>query len=281
MRSGWLPALFPLLLGGCATIPPAPEAALSEGAEYVSLGSSFAAGAGIGPIQPGSPARCSRTVNNYASLLAERRQLRLVDVSCGGATTSHVLGPWDELPSQIDAVTDRTRLVTITIGGNDLGYVGWLFAGSCRLGVTARPGPCQTVTEPTESDYDRVESNIRSVVLAVRSRAPMARVIIVQYVTLLSAISCADETISIADAIVARNIASRLSAITSSAAQAAGAEVFDADHLSQAHTPCSLEPWSNGLSNAYDLEQGAPWHPNAAGHQAIARGLAEMLELAD
>ncbi|GGC13951.1 hypothetical protein GCM10011494_35940 [Novosphingobium endophyticum] len=37
----------------------------------------------------------------------------------GGATTAHILGPWNELPAQIDALTDDTALVTVTIGVAD------------------------------------------------------------------------------------------------------------------------------------------------------------------
>jgi lysophospholipase L1-like esterase len=277
MRPGWLAALLPILLGGCATIAPAPDTGLAEGAEYVSLGSSFAAGAGIGPIQPGTPARCNRTVNNYASLLAERRRLKLVDVSCGGATTAHVLGRWEELPPQIDAVSSATRLVTITIGGNDLGYVGWLFASSCRLGVAARPGPCQTATEPTEATYTELDRNLRAIAAAVRERAPQARLVFIQYVTLLSAQPCERETVASADAAVASRVADRLARITAQAAQASGAEVLASDTLSRPHTPCSPEPWSNGLFQGYDIAAGAPWHPNAAGHAAIAEELAELL----
>ena len=277
MRPNWFLALLSILLGGCATIVPARHSVLPEGAEYVSLGSSFAAGAGIGPIQPGTPARCNRTVNNYASLLAERRKLKLVDVSCGGARTDHVLGPWDELPPQIDAVSTTTRLVTITIGGNDLGYVGWLFAASCRLGVAARPGPCQAVTEPTEVAYAELDRNLRAIAVAVRERAPQARLVFVQYVTLLSAQPCDRATIAPADAAVASRIAERLAKITAQAAQASGAEVLASDRLPRSHAPCSPTPWSNGLYSGYTMANGAPWHPNAAGHAAIAEELAELL----
>lgn len=277
MRSSWLLLLLSGPLSGCATTTPVSDAVLSEGAEFVSLGSSFAAGAGIGPIQPGTPARCNRTLNNYASLLAARWKLRLVDVSCGGATTAHVLGQWGELPPQIDAVKHTTRLVTITIGGNDLGYVGWLFAASCRLGVAARPGPCQTVTEPTEADYAELDSNLRAISLAVRQRAPQARLVFIQYVTLLSAQPCDRETIAPADAAVGGRIAARLAKITAQAAQASGAAVLASDTLSRSHTPCSAVPWSNGLFPGYAIAKGAPWHPNAAGHVAITDELALLL----
>ena len=49
---------------------------------------------------------------------------------------AHVLAPWNELPAQIDAVTPDTRLVTITIGGNDLNYIGNLFMVGRCISVT-------------------------------------------------------------------------------------------------------------------------------------------------
>ncbi len=76
---------------------------------------------------------------SYSRLLAAQLRLRLTDASCGGATTAHVLAPWNELPAQIDAVTSDTRLVTITIGGNDLNYMGVLFAASCHAGTMTGP----------------------------------------------------------------------------------------------------------------------------------------------
>lgn len=139
MKAIWLPGMLSLLLGGCAASGSESGRALPPKARFASLGSSFAAGAGIGPLQAGTPERCSRTTNNYATLLAARLDLNLVDASCGGATSEHVLRGWSELPPQIDALDRETRLVTITVGGNDLGYVGWLFASSCRLGVAAFP----------------------------------------------------------------------------------------------------------------------------------------------
>ena len=278
MKAIWLPGMLSLLLGGCAASGSESGRALPPKARFASLGSSFAAGAGIGPLQAGTPERCSRTTNNYATLLAARLDLNLVDASCGGATSEHVLRGWSELPPQIDALDRETRLVTITVGGNDLGYVGWLFASSCRLGVAAFPGPCRPAAEPTDADYARLDRNLRAIAQQVRVRAPQARLVFVQYVTLLSDTACGLETVTPADAAVARRIAQRLASVTDGAARASGADVLDADRLSRSHTPCSPEPWSNGLSPGYNRTQGAPWHPNAAGHAAIARELASLLQ---
>jgi lysophospholipase L1-like esterase len=258
-----------LTLGGCAHPAPVTRA-LPPAAEYVALGSSFAAGAGVGAQQAGTPPRCGRTVNNYASLLAAAEGFTLKDASCGGAKTEHILGPWDELPPQIEAVSADTRLVTITVGGNDLGLVGTLFSGSCRVGVNSRPGPCQSVPMPTEADYTALEDRMVRIAEEVRQRAPNARIIFVQYVTLLDDKPCERTAIDEEGAEAARSIATRLAQLTDSAARKGDAEVLAADMLSRSHGPCASEPWSNGFHADYPQSIGAPWHPNTAGHAALA-----------
>ena len=269
-------AAVALCLAGCAPMDGV-DRSMPASAKYVSMGSSFAAGAGIGPMQAGSPERCNRTTNNYASLLAARMDLALTDVSCGGAKTDHILGPWDELPPQIDAVTADTRLVTITIGGNDVNYVGWLFASGCKLGISMRPGPCPSGPPPGDDVFAKLDSNLRTITTEVRRRAPNAKIVFVQYVTLVSDSACPLEAIMPEDARVAKNIASRLSTVTDTAARDTGAIVLRTDSLSASHTPCSAQPWANGLHADYDMTKGAPWHPNAAGHAAIAEALSAMM----
>src|SRR5687768_5931761 len=102
-------ASLALVLGGCAATGGGPGRALPAGAHYVAVGSSFAAGAGIAPFKDG-PKRCQRSGRNYATLLAARLKLALDDQTCGGARTAHLLGPWNELAAQLDAVRPDTRL---------------------------------------------------------------------------------------------------------------------------------------------------------------------------
>ncbi len=264
-------------VAGCATASAPPRLVISPGWQYVSMGSSFAAGAGIGPIQPGTPQRCGRTTNNYASLLAQRLHLQLVDVGCGGAMTAHVLGAWNELPAQIEAVTSETRLVTITIGGNDIGYVGGLTAGGCRAGAAPRPGGCPPKTIPTEDDYRKLESALLNIAHQVSTRAPKAKLVFVQYVTLVPTTLCPATALPIDEADTSRTVGVRLAEITARVARASGAAVLPMDQLSRTHHPCSTEPWSNGLGAGFDMRKGNPWHPNAAGHEAIAQALADLI----
>lgn len=98
-----------------------------------------------------------------------------------------------------------------------------------------------------------------------------------QYVRLISSQPCGREPLSPGDAAVASRIAARLAEVTRDAARNGGAMVLAADTASQDHTPCTATPWANGLTADHDRSLGAPWHPNAAGHAAIAEMLADLL----
>lgn len=255
--------------------------ALPQGAHYVNMGSSFAAGSGTGPAPPSNTPRCYQSTANYAHLLAERLHLSLDDVSCGGATSGHLIGPWNELPPQIEAVTAATRLVTITIGGNDLAFVANLIAASCEQGESIRAAgmvlPCPTPHQVSVETYARLETNMGELARQVAARAPNARTIFIQYVTLVPQAQCPNSRLSEAEAADLRAVASRLAAITARAAEANGATALRIDAMSRDHTPCDADPWSIGLPSDYDEAQGAPWHPNRRGMEAIADKLQEML----
>ena len=98
---------------------------------YVALGSSMAAGPGIRPRAEGAPLCSGRSARNYPHLVAERLSLELVDVTFSGATTAHLLADHQRgRPPQITALDGSEDLVTVTVGGNDVGYVPLLMAAS-------------------------------------------------------------------------------------------------------------------------------------------------------
>lgn len=116
-------SLLAILTSSCASAHSQGET-VAPGSPYVAMGSSYAAGFGIQPQVPDAGS-CERSELDYPHLVAARLHLELDDVSCGGAVTANALDtPLCSAPPQIDAVTSNTRLVTMTIGGNDVNYVG-------------------------------------------------------------------------------------------------------------------------------------------------------------
>lgn len=271
-----LAALAALLaLSACAHM----QAGLPKGARYVAMGSSYAAGTGINGIKPGTPQRCGRSASNYATLLAGKLGLALDDQTCGGATTAHILGPWNELPAQVEAVNAETRLVTVTIGGNDVNYVGNLYAASCSgegFMVQGVKRPCPAMRPPKAEDYAKLEANLRAVAREVHRRAPKATLVFVQYVKLVPDNPCAESQLSAEGALINRDIGEQLAKVTARAAEAEGALVLPTNELSRGHTLCDADRWSVGIKPG-GPEAPASWHPTAAGHAAIANALASML----
>ena len=91
----------------------------TAGDRYVALGTSIASGFGIS-VQSTS---CGRSSRSYPQLIVAHYGLEFVDVSCGGAVTANVLDtPQGDDPVQISAVTPDAKLITVTVGGNDIGY---------------------------------------------------------------------------------------------------------------------------------------------------------------
>lgn len=78
--------------------------------------------------EPGSPILCQRSDNGYPPRLARKLGLPLVDMTCSGSVTKHVLvGGQYFQGAQIRTLSAKTRLVTLTAGGNDVGFVRDLF----------------------------------------------------------------------------------------------------------------------------------------------------------
>ncbi|WP_166252728.1 SGNH/GDSL hydrolase family protein [Solimonas terrae] len=254
-------------------------------AQYVAMGSSFAAGPAITTRAADSPWFCARSQDNYAHQLARLRQLSLVDVSCGGATTRHILGGgFLMLPPQLDAVTSDTELVTITIGGNDIDYIGNMMALGCDASTPwylRRVGACRS------RSVGRMEQDLRDTALRmgrivdeIHRRAPKAKVVLVTYQTVLPDQGTC-ERLGLSDAQVAqmRDIADQLADTTRRVAQQHGALLLDAASLTHGHDVCAADAWMNGMRPSRGL-LGAPLHPTLAAMTAIAQALDALLDQA-
>ena len=256
-------------------------------AKYVALGSSFAAGPGIGQPAPGSHPLCGQSTENYARLLARTLHLSLVDRSCNGSKTKHILqGGQHDQPAQIDAVTAETKLVTITTGGNDVNYVGGLWAWSCALRPQPMPEQLRKLacsTHPAENDapFATLGLRLREIAAEVHRRAPHARLVFVDYVTVLPAKTGCPERLPLSAQQLkrGRRVAARLAKVTADAAQASGAMLIRASRMSRRHDVCSRDPWTIGWTFPASILDWGPlaYHPKPAAMSAIAKAIERKL----
>lgn len=235
---------------------------------YVALGSSMAAGPGIRPGAAGAPRLAGRSARNYAHLVAERSGFELVDVTFSGATTAHLLTDRQHgAPPQLTALDGSESLVTVTIGGNDVGYVPLLMAGSLPHWARRLPLLGGRIAELLDRDArDRALADVFHALCAVgrelRRRAPDARVFFVDYLTLLPPEGVPAQPLSEEDAELGRHVAGTLERLT----------VIPAAAASREHHAWSAEPWTTTPGTFVVPLPGrpAPLHPNAAGMGAVA-----------
>lgn len=272
------------LVGGALSVTAQPVSGVEPGARYVAMGSSYAAGPGIATPVESAPARCWRSSENYAHQLARNLRLTLVDQTCSGATTEAVLTGWAELPPQIEAVNAETRLVTVTIGGNDVGYVPNMLAAACHkkskeAHALPKGGKCPKVALPTEETWIGLEGRMRQLARDIRVRAPNARLIFVDYpVVLPQDGNCPTTFLSDKAADEAREVARRLGQVTAAVAQEYHADLFRASEATQGHDACARDPWMNGYRAGVPGGRPiVPFHPTLAGMTAVADGLIELL----
>jgi lysophospholipase L1-like esterase len=269
---------------------------IPPGSRYVAMGSSYAAGPGILPVEHWGALRSGR---NYPHQVAQALSLRLTDVTCSGATTSNILTTPQRtlsgtLPPQIDAVTPDTRLVTVTAGGNDAGYIGALTKISVVNAVLRRvPSiPPQAAGRlhrwagavPAPSQFDAVSGALTRVVEAVRGRAPQAQMVLVDYLSVLAPGATGPGHLPLADdeARQFSDAAASLAAAFEQAATATGAGLVRASAASAGHGAGSADPWVTGLRFGIPFTGGpVPYHPTLAGMSAVARLVIDHLYGAD
>ena len=258
--------------------PPSANPHSIKTSPYVALGDSYASAAGVAPFVVGSPPACSRSTLNFAhDLAAELEPTSFTDVTCSGADTSDFSASQSPgVAPQLDAVTSKTRLVTMTIGGNDEGVFTNSFFGCATISATDVLGnPCERKYGTTFTDAIRTKTypNVVKALKAVKAKAPAATVVIVGYPEILPEVgrlSCyASMPISMGDVPWLNHEQDVLNEVIAKAAKQTGARFIDMAPSSAGHDACApvgtrwIEP-ALGPINAF------PVHPNATGEAAMA-----------
>ena len=266
-----------LVLAGTALVAsPAHAAPLAEGpVEYVALGDSMASG----PLIPNitGPIGCGRSTHNYAHELAAALGANLRDVTCSGAKSRHMTEPQSTsvggvdtgtVPPQFDALTASTTLVTLTIGGNDVGLVG--IAEDCvNLDPTATPCKGEFETEVAQRTQE-LGPRLSAVLDGIRARSPKARIVVTGYGLYIKPTGCWPGQPGLPTyANFLPGAVNAMNGVIRDQANAHGATYIDLVTPSAGHDACqsATKRWVEGY---VPLNPAAPLHPNARGEAAYA-----------
>jgi lysophospholipase L1-like esterase len=252
-------------------------AALAASGRYVALGDSYTAGPLI-PNQSLNPLGCLRSDHNYPHLVQPGlTTAALGDISCSGATTDDMFAAQSTdigtNPPQLDALTADTRVVTLGIGGNDIGFSD-IVLNCARLNPF---DPCKDdyVHGSTDDISVRIAATapkIDAVIAAIHARSPSAKVHVVGYPVILpaSGFGCWPAVpILPTDVVYLRSKEIELNAMLAARAAADGAFYVDTYSSSVGHDVCKATgtKWVEGL---IPTSPAAPVHPNALGMQNTA-----------
>lgn len=295
MRSIWVTALVAcaVLLSGCADSGThALRSGSSTGAAsqhapepfvYASLGDSFSSGPLI-PAVRADPGSCLRSTNNYPAFLAGWLEATTyVDRTCAGATSTDLtraqmtrIGDPQRVPPQVRGVPRNADLVTVGIGGNDLGVFESMVR--CFGDDPSRAGLCDPQTQARVLlDAGRVEHSVARALRAVTRRAPHAQVVLVGYPrTMPPRGTCRVAGVPASHADWVRQVERRLDASLRGAASEVGVEYVDLAGPSRGHDVCAgRAAWVNGWPLLTD--RAAPFHPFQRGMRGVAAAVFEQV----
>ena len=279
--------------GRFATVrnPPCPTALATVGraggGRLLALGDSYSSGEGAGDYQPGTDGAnnsCHRSRNAWPTLLAHQRGLGVLpSIACSGATLTDLVsgragsGQRERRVSQLARIAGGATVVTVTIGGNDLGFrsvIQSCIAGDCVARYHRRSG------DVLDTRIDDLARRLPAAYRAIQAAAPQARVFVVDYPKLFlggTANCAALHRITPEEGDYLNGKIERADIAILDAARDAGVTGIDVSAaLHGGELTCSGTQYLNRASPQLEL-LSASFHPNAAGQERLARAVATAL----
>jgi lysophospholipase L1-like esterase len=227
--------------------------------KYVALGDSYSSGTGTRTFYEST---CQRSVYAYPYLLHNAHpEWTFVNATCSGAKTG------DLINTQAASLTSDTNWVSYTIGGNDAGF-------SSVITTCAQPSwssNCDGAINTAQSYIQNtLPGRLDLVNNTIKSRAPSAKVVVLDYPKLFNGEDCNAFTwFSPSEETRLNETANMLKNVISAAATRAGANFVFRDVIPAfvGHAVCdggggSSTEWINGLSSP----TGESYHPKVTGH---------------
>jgi hypothetical protein len=219
---------------------------------YVAMGDSYSSGVGTGSYT--LDGACKRSIYAYPYLFAQKHSMGSFDfVACSGAKTS------DLIAKQLPYLNATTNLVTMTIGGNDIGFANLI--EQCTL------SDCTSALVNTTANLgSTLGPALDTAFNDVRHAAPNATVIVLGYPRVFSTSSCFGTLgITSTEEKDANALADALDSLISSHAGKYQFRYESAITPWTGHAVCSSSAWLNGL-NLFNT--GESYHPNKSGQSA-------------
>lgn len=172
--------------------------AATDPVEYIALGDSFASGYGLGNYGGWDAVGCVRSFDDYPHRIASANGWNLNDRSCAGAVVANVTDTPQStssgtVPAQVNALSAKTDIITISIGGNDIGFstvLGTCFAASANGPLLANSSAKNCVSSsPAVAQLPQVLANqtgpaLDRMLSTVKKKAPNAKIYLLGYLSL-------------------------------------------------------------------------------------------------
>ena len=230
----------------------APAAAQTSSVHYVALGDSYASGVGAGD-ESGS---CDQSPNAFSTLWTNANDPASYSFeACDGATTSGIIS------SQISALSASTTLVSLTAGGNDVGFSSVMETCNEYFFSTST---CVNAVDQAESEIaNELPGALNTLLADIKAHAPNAKVVFLGYPDLYDlskSSSCIG--LSTTDHTDLNHGANELDAAIQAAAARYGDVFADVRPAFAGHEICDSNSWLNSV-DWFDI--GNSYHPTAAG----------------
>lgn len=273
-------------------VPPEP---LSD---YVAMGDSFQSGVGAGDYYAETdtdtpePNHCKRSPHAYAPILFDAGLPYQLDfVACGGATISDITdgtveendAPYNE-GAQIDHLTDETALVSIGIGGNDLGFGGAV--KDCIIGhaffpwAGSREGDLDddvtdALLDLQTTDEETGLNRLELLYAELRLAAPNARILVLDYPRFFPSIESGPPALDcnfvrLTDQLWINYKILQLDRAIDSSARSVGMEPVQLYDASLGHELCNAAGTEDFLNGIVYSNLGDSFHPTAFGYADIS-----------
>ncbi len=264
--------------------PPTPIEAATWGG-YVALGDSYSSGVGAeATLSDHNPLeKCHRTSKAYYHEVAKTFTFAKGGAfwACSGATTNDILDGRGGEPAQLGRLSAGTSLVTISIGGNDIGFSKILAACVVKLPWS---GGCTDQGGDVAARMAELRHDLPALIAKINARAPRARVLVLGYPKAFSEVAgVGGDNLTVSEQRWLNARAYDLGELIRQTAVEAdrriaargghgSVEFVDAYSSFAGHEAGSGDPFMNGLAVDLPAMRAEPrsYHPTIKGQQALA-----------